>query len=118
MVHFACMGKLVQDDVVHEVWRKQHEVARQVDTSRGGTAAPTALASGYLYLFILETVAIGQLVQQRRKVSLGTFLQGSDDGVSEQFLYGLIGEVGLRRAEDGDAFLVGAYDEILELPLL
>lgn len=109
VVHLTGVGKLVQQHVIHQVRREQHQVAGEVDASRGRTASPSALASGYLHFLVLEAIVFCQLAQEGRQVSLGGFLQGTDDGIAKQFLYGFLCEIDLGRAEDGNPFFGGTY---------
>ena len=83
VVHFAGVGQLVQEDVIHQVRWKEHQVARQVDAARSRTTSPTALATRNLYFLISEAIMFCQFVQERGQVGLCTFLQGTDDGVME-----------------------------------
>ena len=111
VVHLLGVSQFMQEHIVHQMRRQEHEVARQVDAARSGTASPSAFASGYLYFLVTEAIVLGQFAQQRRKVGLGGFLQGSDDGIPKQLLYGLLREIDIAGTEDGDALVGGADGE-------
>ena len=117
VIHFAGVGQFVQKYIVHKVRWKQHQVTGQVDAACSRTASPSAFASRYLDSLVFESVVLGQFIEEWWKIGLCAFLQGADDGIAKQLLYGLLCEIDLRRTENCDAFLIGADHESGKLSL-
>ena len=83
MVHFSRVSEFMKQNIIHEVWWKQHQITGQIDASNCRTTPPTALASRDFHPFVLKIVTIGQFFQQRWKIVLRPFLQRTDDGVTQ-----------------------------------
>ena len=117
VVHLSSMDQFVQKYIVHKVRWKQHQVTGQVDAACSGTASPSAFASRYLDSLVFESVVLGQFIEEWWKIGLCAFLQGADDGIAKQLLYGLLDKIYVGRTENGDAFLIGANHKAGELSL-
>ena len=117
VVHLSGMGQFVQKYIIHKVWWQEHQVARKVDAACSRTASPSAFASRNLDFLIFESVVLGQFIEEWWKIGLCVFLQGADDGIAKQLLYGFLIKIHLGRTENGDAFLIGANHKAGELSL-
>ena len=83
VVHLFGVSQFVQYDIIHEMRRKQHEVARQIDILYSRTTPPTTPAGRNLDPLVSQIVTLGPFFQQYRKILAGFPFHGADNGISQ-----------------------------------
>ena len=113
MVHLAGMRQLVKQHVVHQMWRQQHQVARQVDCACACATSPFRPRSSDTHFLVGQTMHRGKFGEQRRQKLLRPAFHCPDNGCRQQLLHFRTAELSVGRAKHRCLVVVKPHREKL-----
>ena len=113
VIHLSGMRQLVKQHVVHQMWRQQHQVARQVDCACACATSPFRPRSSDTHFLVGQTMHRGKFGEQWRQKLLRPAFHCPDNGCRQQLLHFRTAELSVGRAKHRCLVVVKPHREKL-----
>lgn len=116
VIHLSGMCQLVKQHVVHQMWRQQHQVARQVDCACACATSPFRPRSSDTHFLVGQTMHRGKFGEQWRQKLLRPAFHCPDNGCRQQLLHFRTAELSVGRAKHRCLVVVKPHRENCRVP--